>query len=448
MAFANIDSQTLGKFLQIVFSDGVRVQISEDFRDWEMVTRLKTSESSPRELRFLLQTDFGAQAIQWRNPGAGGTFPSAQQVSTSEKSAKFHELFATIELEHNLWTRAMKTPEKYAEPLAVEIQSKNIACKRRLSGDFHLDGSGTLGKVSAVAAPASNQVTITFDSSNDVVGGERFFEWGDAIEFWTADGSTKRSSTGLTILKVVDKDRTNNTVTFADPAGGALTATDIVATDYAYRANGASSQPDQATGFVGVEMGTLTEVMAGLETLFATDGRKIHDITMSGATKGTKYGAGGQALDITHIQAALDKVKTVVGQSTYRYPQMLMAPESNATLIDSNETDRRLISITDSKRGTKGFGYVHNNDTLEVMTSEYCHAKRVWMLPQGGKESGVIELHGTDFSDVQVGSQSEFLRPSASSAGHDGFIRKYMFGMATLISKHPAAGCYIDNFTV
>ena len=454
MSFNNIDSQTLGDFLQIVFTDGIRVQISEDYRDWEMVSRLRCSESSPRELRFMLQTDFGPSAIQWKDPGSGGTFPGAQQVTTNEYAAKFHELFGTIELEHNLYERAMKTPEKYAMPLAVEIQSKQTAVKRILSGDFHLDGTGARGKVLSVAYAAA-ALTVTFDATAGTIGGERYFEWGDLIEFWDDTGATKRTATGgCDLFYVSDRSRTANTVTFTAATGETAISGvgTFVATDYAYRGDSTNlaghTKSDYNTGFAAVEMGEESSTMAGLLSLAATDGRKMHGITMSGSTKGTEYDAGGNVIDISDIQAALDKVKTIVGGSTYRYPQMLMSPEANASLIESNETDRRLVSITDSKRGTKGFGYVHQNDTLEVVTSEYCAADRVWFLPQGGKDSGVLELHGTDFKEVSIDGRTTFLRPTAGAASHDGFIRKYMFGMNTLICKQPNAILSLKNFTV
>ena len=452
--YSNIDSQTLGNFLQIVFTDGIRVQISEDFRDWEMVTRLKSSESSPRELRFMLQSDFGPAAIQWKNPGSGGTFPASQQVTTTEYAAKFHELFGTIELEHNLYERAMKTPEKYAMPLAIEIQSKQTACKRILSGDFHLDGTGSRGKILTVTLQNTVELLVVFDATFGVVGGERYFEWGDLIEFWSGDGATKHAATGTAdLFYVADRDRAANSVTFiaASSETAISAAGTVVAGDYAYRGDTTSlgiTKPDQATGFAGVEIGTQSPTMAGLTSLAATDGRLMHGITMSGATKGTEVNAGTNVIDIADIQATLDKVKTIVGGSTYRYPQMLMSPEANASLIESNETDRRLVSITDSKRGTKGFGYVHQNDTLEVVVSEYTDAKRVWFLPQGGKDSGVLELHGTDFQEVSIDGQTTFLRPSAGGLTHDGFIRKYMFGMNTLICKQPNAIASLVNFSV
>src|SRR5690348_7995758 len=111
MTFTNIDSLNLGNLLQIVFSNGVRNQISVDFRDFEYIKRAKVGSSVARELRFMFQSTLGAAAIQYRNPGTSGrSFPDAQQVGIAEYTAKFKEINATIELEYNLWDRARKSP--------------------------------------------------------------------------------------------------------------------------------------------------------------------------------------------------------------------------------------------------------------------------------------------------------------------------------------------------
>ena len=121
----------LGKLLQIVYTDGIVNQISEDFRDWEMVTKKKVSDEAARSVNFMLQTALGARAIGLSPQGASAVFPTSQQVTASEKSAGFNEVFATIELEYDLWDRAMSAPHKYIEPLALEITSKGIAQKKK-----------------------------------------------------------------------------------------------------------------------------------------------------------------------------------------------------------------------------------------------------------------------------------------------------------------------------
>jgi len=93
MSFSNIDSLNLGQLLQIVFSDGVRNQISVDFRDFEMVKRAKVGNSVARELRFMFQTSLGAGAVQYHKPSvADRAFPAAQQVTIGEKNRQVQRI--------------------------------------------------------------------------------------------------------------------------------------------------------------------------------------------------------------------------------------------------------------------------------------------------------------------------------------------------------------------
>ena len=78
MAFNNIDTQALGLILQTKFSDGIRRQISNDYRDWANILRKKESNSAARDLRFMLLTAYGVDAVNYANPGAiDSAFPSA-----------------------------------------------------------------------------------------------------------------------------------------------------------------------------------------------------------------------------------------------------------------------------------------------------------------------------------------------------------------------------------
>ncbi len=55
----------LGKLLQIVYSNGVINQLSEDFRDWDAVTKLKVSDEAARSVNFMMQTGYGPSAVGW-----------------------------------------------------------------------------------------------------------------------------------------------------------------------------------------------------------------------------------------------------------------------------------------------------------------------------------------------------------------------------------------------
>lgn len=446
MAFSNIDSANLplGLILQIAFSDGIRNQISTDFRDFEYVKRAKVSGSLPRELRFMFQTSLGAAAIQYADPGAGAgrLFPSSQQVKIQENTAKMKELQATIELEYNLFDRARKSPEKYGQPLEIEINSKMSAAKRRLAADLYGDGTGVMGTIASATAlsPAAvgGQTVVTLSSSNTAKGHVGFFEYYDLIVAKTAVGGN--SATAVTsVFEVVDKDRTANTVTLKLVSG---TTAAPSAAEVLYRAG----QPTLNTNLTTLtDYSLATEVIAGLESLTANDGRIVHGITMAGPTGGSRYDAGGNPLDVKHIQKMLDQVKLAVGQDRYRWKALMMAPESHASLIESRETDRRFQTIEDNKRGVKFFAYQHGNDTLECVTSEYVPQNRIYCMPETKGGEKVLEFHGSDFETVKGQDMSDFhLKVGAS--GYTNAMVSYLLSTGVFICQHPRSIGVIHNF--
>lgn len=460
MAYSNIDVLPLGTLLQIIFSNGVRNQISVDFRDFEMVKRAKVGSSVARELRFEFQSSLGAAAVQYRNPGtANRAFPLAQQSQLSENTAKFKEINTTIELEYNLWDRARKSPEKYAEPLALEIDSKASASKRRVAADLYGDGTGVVGTISsaAVTSPASDQVTWQLNAltSNSARGHAGFFEFGDLLLLKSNAGGTSAFDSSLATepayWKVIDRNFDLQQVTLQGldvnyASAGTITAISVQPTagDVFYR----YGQPTIPNLSSISDYGTATEVLAGLESLVAGDGRLIHGITMSGATGGSRYNAAGNPIDVKHIQKVMDNTKRAVGQDRYRWKMMMMAPETHASLIESRETDRRFQSIEDNKRGVKYFAYVHGNDVLECNSSEYVPPKRLYIFPETKAGEKVIEFHGSDFETVKGQGMSDFhLKPAASGGGHVNTMVSYLQAIAVLICKHPKAIAVVENFT-
>ena len=453
MAYSNIDSANLnlGQILQIAFSDGIRNQISVDFRDFEHIKRAKVAGSLPRELRFMFQTSLGAAAIQYANPGegAGRLFPSSQQVKIAENTAKMKELQATIELEYNLFDRARKSPEKYAEPLAIEIDSKMSAAKRRLAADLYGDGTGVVGTISSVSISGGKAVVTLSASGRGHVG---FFEYFDLLVHRAAAGSAGTApvlaSGVFAQWSVLDKDRSAGTVTLEaqNSAGAALTVNSWApaAGEVFYR-YGQPTKDTDLTAIGSSDYGTLTEVIAGLESLTANDGRKIHNITMSGATGGSRFDAGGNPLDVKHIQKLMDQVKLSVGQDRYRWKAMNMAPESHASLIESRETDRRFQTVEDNKRGVKYFAYVHGNDVLECVTSEFVPQNRIYVMPETKAGEKVLEYHGSDFETVKGQDMSDFLLKVGAS-GYTNAMVSYLLATGVLICKHPKAVGVITNF--
>lgn len=457
MAFNNIDNLQLGNLLQIVFSNGVRNQISQDFRDFEMIKRAKVSGSVARELRFMFQSSYGPAAIQYRDPGTSGrSFPSSQQATVSEYTAKFKEINATIELEYNLWDRARKSPEKYAEPLALEIDSKASAAKRLIARDLYGDGTGVVGTVAsaAVTSPASDKLIFTLAALNASRGHAGNFEYGDILVLTATAGGASALDTNLgtepIYWKVIDKNRELGQVTLqgltaALASAGTISSitTQPTSGDVFYR----YGQPTIPNLGSLADYGTATEVLAGLESLVAGDGRVVHGITMSGSNSGSRIDAGANPIDVKYIQKVMDKVKVQVGQDRYRWKMMNMAPETQASLIESRETDRRFQTVEDNKRGIKFFAYVHGNDTLECNTSEYCPPKRIYILPETKAGEKVIEFHGSDFETVKAQGMGDFHLKPASAGGYANTVVSYLQSIGVIIAKHPAAIAVVENFT-
>lgn len=460
MAFSNVDQLNLGNLLQIVFSNGVRNQISVDFRDFEMVKRAKVGNSVARELRFMFQSSLGPAAVQYRNPGTSGrSFPQSQQSSVSEYTAKFKEINATIELEYNLWDRARKSPEKYAEPLALEIDSKASSAKRLIARDLYGDGTGAVGTLgtssAATTSPASDQLVFTLASANTSRGHVGFFEYGDILLLQAAASGASALDTSLgtepAYWKVIAKNRSAQTVTLQGlnsslaSAGTISSITTQPTSGEVFYRYGQPSIPNLSTTIA--DYGTVTEVMAGLESLVAGDGRTIHGITMSGVNAGSRYDAGANPLDVKHVQRVMSQVKVNVGQDRYSWKMMSMAPESLDALIESRETDRRFITKDDATRGAKSFVYIHQNDELECYTSEYCPPKRLYILPETKASEKVLEFHGSDFETVKAQGMEDFHLKPASGGGHVNNVISYLQAIGVLIAKHPASVAVIENFT-
>mgnify|MGYP003647466669 CR=1 FL=1 len=438
MAVNQFDSLPLGLILQIAFSDGIRNQISTDFRDYEMVKRAKVGNSLARELRFMFQSSLGPAAIQYSDLSTPSrVFPDSQNISIAEYTAKLKELNATIELDYSVFDRARKNPEKYAEPLAAEIDSKMSAAKRQLAKDLYGDGTGVIGTISSASALSSSKTTITLNTAGR--GHVGFFEYGDLFKAKTLNGND--SATAITsVWSVTDKVRESNQVVLTLVSG---TAAAPSAGELFYRV-GQTTVPD-LSGAVG-DYGTLTQVIAGLGSLVANDGRSIHGITMSGVTAGTHYNAGGNPLDVKHVQKLMDKVKLAVGQDRYRWKMLTMAPESHSTLIESRETDRRFQTVEDNKRGVKFFAYVHGNDVLECVTSEYVPQSTIYCLPETKAGEKVLEFHGSDFETVKGQDMTDFHLKVSGGAYRNAMV-SYLQASGVLICKHPASIGVIENFT-
>lgn len=459
MAFQNITNLSLGDVLQIYYSDGIRNQISREYGDWEMIKREKIADPKGRQVDFYLQKSLGPSAVQRRNPGVASSFPTAQKVTTSEHSAVAKEIQATIEIDYNLWKRAeMSKDVRYAEPLKIEMESKLDALKRQLSLELHLDGTGVLGQVESsltATVVSSGDLVVQLSNDNTARGHVGAFQYDEILIVREPDGTASALDTNLVTepvyFKVIDRDFDNDTITlrgldssFAELTIASIT-TDFTDGDVFYK----FAQPTIPDLTSISDYGTASEVMPGLESLSADDGRNVHGITMSGVTKGTRYDAGNVQLDTAHVEAVMNKVKINVGQAAYAFKMGILAPQAYSVFINGRDSDRRFNATEDLKNGARKWTYQHRNDTIELYSSEFAKKKRFYIMPEARQGQGkVLEYHGTDFMPVKAPNGSEFHLKPAAAGGHQNVIVSYMDSYGTLLCKHPAALAVIENFTI
>ena len=456
MAFSNISNQALGKFLQVAYIDGIRNQISEDFQDFEFVKMGREGDPNGKQLNFLLKTSYGPSAVQYRNPNFTTDFPKSQRIKTSEYSAFYKEIESTVEIEYNLWKQAKRSPAKYAEPLAEELLSKVYAAKRRLAADLYGDGTGVVGQVTSVDETniATGVVVVTLTTTDTARGHLGFFEFDDALIAADLTGTPVVPTTAATFYAwlVVARDRKNSKVTLqavdSDYTPIAVTgapASNLVATNVFYRV-GQPTIPDLTSPG---DYGSVTEVMAGLESLAAADGRLVHGITMSGSLAGSVEDFAGASLDTTAFENALNDVKIRTGEKAYAYKKMMTSPEVHSFFITGRETDRRFQTVEDTKRGGKIFGYQHRSDFLEMVGSEFCPRNRIWMPGEARQNQGkTVECWTTDFESVQANDSGEFHLKPSPNGGHQRLITTYMEASGVMLSRHPAAIASIRNFSL
>ncbi len=459
MAFQNITNLSLGDILQIYYTDGIRNQISRDYQDWEYIKREKVSDPKGRQVNFYIQTSLGPAAIQRRNPGVVNNFPTAQRVSSAEHTAQIKEIAATIELDYNLWKRAeMSKDVRYAEPLRIEMDSKLDALKRQLSLELHLDGTGVLGQIDDGATPASvssGDLIFQLEDANSARGHVGAFQFDDILILREPDGTASAIDTDLVTepiyWKVIDRDFDNDTVTLRglDSSFAEVTIASITTQPGAGEVFYKFDQPTIPDLTSISDYGTVSEVMPGFESLAADDGRVVHGLTMSGATKGSRHDAQDTQLDVTHLEAVMNKVKINVGQSAYSWKMGMLAPQAYSQFVNGRETDRRFNSVEDVTRGCRKWVYQHRNDAIELYSSEFAKKKRFYIMPEARQGQGkVFEYHGTDFMPVKAPNGSEFHLKASSSGGFENTIVSYMDSYGTLVCRHPAAVAVIENFTL
>lgn len=449
-----------GSLLQILFTAGVKVNVSKAFPEWDYIRKLRVSKSKARQAKFMIQSALGYAAIQSRNPGTSNrAFPRNQSVDLSEKTAEFKEYDVTLEVPYQVIDAEKDTPEKYASLLAIELDSKAIAQRRLMTCKWYLDGTGVHGTLAATPTTFTDGNVYTTMASTDTARGfAGCFEIGDLFVPYSAAGvrsDVTVSSGTIDCYKVASRNYRTGEVVFTPQSYSSSTNT--------YTALTATAAGTVASGDVWYRIGqqtipnlssisdydTATEELLGLESFGAADGRTVQGITMSGGTAGTQFDNGGSAISVDVLQQLLSDGKINVGDGVYRWPLATMHPQTLSALIRERETDRRFVTVDDNKRGVKFLAYQHEDDTVRLQGREFCHPKRIWMLPdplEAGQPKP-LAMYGTDFMPVrEPGSNSDW-RLKATSNGYVAAAQAFMHSRMLYMCTHPASILMARNFT-
>lgn len=441
------------QFLKIYQMNGFTRNLSESSDMYGYINQLKEMDPMARSIKYLLIDELGYGAVQAMPADGSGVYPSAQRSGLQEPQALYKEWAWTVDVPRVLEGKTGSELMQYAKPLATELDNKQIAFARLKCVELQGDGSGCIGIINGAPSVAGGNITFTISNTSANAGRSciRWFQEGDLIKVANSDKTARLGAVSggnyISVFKIEDIDEDALTVECSGhtaSTGSDLTITGvgtIVDADHIYR-NGTT--PQDLDSISTNDYASLSEVMVGLESLLADDGRKVHGINMEGAIKGTRKDLDAATIDSKHFQQLLSTLKRKAGNGRYSYDAAFMGDPVYDSLVESRETDRRFHSIQDSDRGVKGIGYVHGRDRVEFKPDEFSHDQRIWVLPKGkdalcyiGKDAEQVKPNGNDPMHLSV-----------SSSGYGRNMETYFEQSGVVIAKHPRALGVIENFTV
>jgi hypothetical protein len=461
MAISNINLVAIGQVLQTRFNQGYTGMFARVSPMWDLFRKLRVADSGAKDIKFLYYTTPGYAAIAPQPLGSIATFPAGSASTQQENTAilKLHQ--ATVEMSRQVIERAALGPA-YVKPLEVEIDLKAMAFARVLAMELMGDGTGVLGEAAANAVDttgAGGFATVSISQADTARGVAANFQEGDLVKVATQAGVAVTPTVTGTFFayKVRIAPDIRGSIVQLQPVNAAgqplaLTASNIVATNVMYRQ--VQETVPNLTTIGNQDYSTLTEVLAGIESLSANDGRNVMGITMSGQQGGTRLDCGGNALSLTFFAQVLDDAERRTGAGAYQYKKAVTSAEVWEQLLEINETDRRLVSVGDHTRGQSELVYLHNSgdrsSSIKLCKDEFCKTRRVYIMPDSKTPEGksALEYYGTDISTISAGGQNQFLRTSASGAGYSDALQLFMEQRAVVVPTRAAAIAVLTNMSV
>lgn len=466
MAFSaqsNVSSLSLGKLLKILSRGAVYNQLSAACEAWDHVKQIKGDDAEGREYRYEVMTDYGPAAVQASGYGSTAKFPKGQRSNVQEAVAQYKDFDMTIEYDLTLEEKAGKELVAYAKPLAHEMNAKGIVASRIASAWLFGDGSGSIGVVGSagVTVDTTNDKitvpisTISADGGKSHVG---WFEYNDKVKFASQAGvahnTINNAGTTVSYWLVTDVDQDDDTVdlqpydsndALINISSATIGATDPTAADSIYRFG---TTANDLTAISTNDYNTLSEVMVGLDSLGANDGRKVNGLTLSGVLGGSQEDGDGQLLSGDMFTNLLLRAHRRTGGMTdgkkISYSTAWMHDRVYALCIKQAEANRQFFNTQDVNTGVSKVGHKFKETMVQFKCSEYVPIPRVHLLPDA---KGPLEFSGRDFRDVTLGGKGIFLKP----AGDGQYYKqgqKFLSGAGVLASRHPAALASIRNFII
>lgn len=462
MAVSAVSAISPSNILQVLFTQGYNSQFSTASPAWEMMKKIKVKDTGARTINYFMYLDPGYAAAQSQPVGTDGAdFPVGQVSGSQENTAVLKLQQATVQISRQLVERAAAGPA-YAKPLEVEIRNKAIVMARIRAMQVMHDGTGVIGEINGAPTDttgANGYVTVTISNATASRGSIGCFQPSDILKAYTQAGAAATAPTvaGGTFYgwKVLSRNRRADTAVLAPVTSNGtrltLTASALATTNVFYRI-GQATIPN-LTSIGTADYGTLTEVLVGLESLSANDGRVVNGVTMSGSTGGTRLACGGAAPTLGNIGAVLDDAEMETGSGVFKYSRIITSPEGYEQILALNETDVRLQMASD-ERGASALTYVHQSgetaSKLKLVKEEFAAKRRMFLMPDSRTEDGhqVLEYYGTDVTAVKAGSQQLFLKPGSSAGGYADALQCFTETRGVIVGNRAAALATITDFAL
>lgn len=468
MAFTaqnNLSGLTLGKLLKILSRGAVYNQLSSACEAWDFVKTVNPNDAEGREYRYEVMTSYGPAAVQATGYGPTAKYPKGQRSTVQEAVATYKDFDLTVEYDLTLEDKAGSELVSYAKPLAHELNAKGIVAARIASAWLFGDGSGSIGVVSGTSgvtvSTSGDYIDIALSTLTAVSGQSHsgWFEFDDKLKFASNAGVAHNTinNAGSTVdyWKVLDVSQDTDTIRLApynssdvliDITTATLGATDPTAADRIYRYG---TTPNDLSAIGTNDWSGVSEVMVGLESLSANDGRKVNGLTMSGILAGTQEAGAGQLLSGDMFTNVLLRGMRRTGGMTdgkkITYSTAWMHDRVLSVAIKQAEANRQFFNTQDVNTGMSKVGHRFKEMMINFKSSEYVPVQRIHLLPDA---KGPIEFSGRDFKDVTLGSgKGLFLKP----AGDGQYYKqgqKFMSGAGVLAARHPAALLSIRDFVL